>query len=70
MASRYDNIEISKNSSERDKKKMQKRGVRFVNQFRTPSISYPTEEEQSFLNTSPVMWRVGDRFYKLSLIHI
>jgi nucleoid-associated protein YgaU len=66
MASRYDNIEISRNSSERDKKKMKKRGIKFVNQFRTPNISYPTEEEQAFLDSRTVVWKVGDRFYKMA----
>jgi len=66
MASRYDNMKISRNNSERDKKLREKRGVRTMRQFGTPSISYPTEEEQAFLESTTVVWKVGDRLYKLA----
>jgi len=46
MASRYDNREAVINRSEMYKKQFDNRGVRFVRQYKTADISYPTLAEQ------------------------
>ena len=66
MASRYDNREAVINRSEMYKKQFDNRGVRFVRQYKTADISYPTLAEQSFLDSEIRVWKVGDRLYKLA----
>ena len=66
MASRYDNREAVINRSEMYKKQFDNRGVRFVRQYKTADISYPTLAEQSFLDSETRVWKVGDRLYKLA----
>ena len=66
MPSRYDNSKIALNNSELYKKQFDKRGVKFIRQLRTPTVSYPTAQERSFLSSEMRVWKVGDRFYKLA----
>jgi len=66
MTSRYDNRKTAINRSEMYKKQFDNRGVKFVRQYKTANISYPTPAEQSFLDSETRVWKVGDRFYKLA----
>jgi nucleoid-associated protein YgaU len=66
MASRYDNKEVALNNSEMYKKQFDNRGVKFIRQLKTPTMSYPSVEDQSFLDVDVYVWKMGDRFYKLS----
>lgn len=66
MTSRYDKRKSARNSSERYKGQFKRRGVKFINQFKTANVSYPTPEQIASLNAASEVWRVGSRFYKLS----
>jgi len=66
MASRYDNTKSALNDSEMYKKQFDNRGVKFIRQLRTSTLTYPTAKERSFLNSETRVWKVGDRFYKLA----
>ena len=66
MPSRYDNRKTAINNSEMYKKQFENRGVKFVRQYKTANISYPTLQERSFLDSPTRVWTVGDRFYKLA----
>ena len=66
MTSRYDNRGIARNNAPQYKKQLDRRGVKFIRQFRTANVSYPTAAERASLNSSSVVWKVGSRFYKLA----
>lgn len=66
MASRYDNRKVRKNSSERYKSQFKKRGVKFIRQYKTANVTYPTPAEQASLDSTRIIWGSGSRFYKLS----
>jgi len=65
-SSRYDRREIARNGTSTYKKLFQERGVRFIRQYRTPTMSYPTEKELGQLEEVDYLWRMSDRFYKLA----
>ena len=44
----------------------QNRGVSFIHQYTTPVIRYPTQDELIKFSIATHVWKVGDRFYKLS----
>jgi len=64
--SRYDKRAIAVNKADSYKELFQKRGIRFVRQYRTPSMIFPTDEEQEQIEAEDYIWRTSDRFYKLA----
>tara|TARA_R100001244_G_C5084048_1_gene114691 strand:+ start:139 stop:483 length:345 start_codon:yes stop_codon:yes gene_type:complete len=66
MASRYDNKVAALNDSEMYKKIFKRRGITFINQYRTPEIYFPTDEEYLQLENVDHVWKMGDRYYKLA----
>ena len=69
MASRYDNRIIAKNSDEAYKDLFDKRGVRFIRQYRTGVLRHPSGLDVMSLNMVGHTWTVGDRYYKLAQQH-
>jgi nucleoid-associated protein YgaU len=66
MTSRYDNKEAVKNQSELYKSFFKKRGIKFINQFRTGKLSFPSNKETSTIKQIDHIWRAGDKYYKLA----
>jgi len=67
MVSRYDNRPTAINRSTRDEKLFEKRGIKFINQFKTARLNYPSVQERAMLSNSPtVVWKMGNRFYKMA----
>ena len=42
------------------------RGVNFIEQYKTPTLNYPTADEISNLDLVDHLWTYGDRYYKLA----
>ena len=66
MATRYNNRAITKNDNELYKKHFEDRGVNFIRQFRTPTLSYPSAKQMRQVQRIGHIWTYGDRFYKLA----
>tara|TARA_R100001594_G_scaffold23528_1_gene46021 strand:+ start:12 stop:341 length:330 start_codon:yes stop_codon:yes gene_type:complete len=43
------------------------RDQKFIRQYSTPTIKYPTAEELEGITMQKHIWKQGDRFYKLAL---
>jgi len=69
MHSRYIFRSIGINSSPSFKEAFDSRGVKFIRQYKTPKLVYPTAEQISELTTIGHVWSLGDRFYKLAHEH-
>lgn len=50
-------------------KTFEKRQVEEIKQYRTPAISYPTEEQLKRIDYVVHVWHYGDRFFKLADQH-
>lgn len=69
MSTRYNNKTIFRNESETYENVREKRGVSYIRQYGTPQMVVPTVGQiMGFTNVNH-MWRVGDRFWKLSIQH-
>ena len=66
MATRYINRQISRNDNELYKKHFEERGVNFIRQFKSPTLSYPTVPQMRQLQRIGHVWTTGDRYYKLA----
>lgn len=66
MPSRYAGKNILINTEEQYKEYMRQRGVRYIRQFASPNIRFPTLEELEEIETIGHIWKLGDRFYKLA----
>ena len=66
MTSRYDNRMAAINNLEMYKSLFKKRGVKFIKQYKSPKMYYPTDREMSRLRDIDYTWKMGDRFYKLA----
>jgi hypothetical protein len=66
MASRYSNKTPVLNDSKVYKNLFDRRGVKYVKQYRTPRIYFPTDSEFLQLENLNHVWKMGDRFYKLA----
>lgn len=64
--SRYDKRPIAVNKADTYKELLLKRGIKFARQFRTPTMVFPTDEEQGEIEADDYIWKMGDRFYKLA----
>lgn len=66
MISRYDGRKIGKNDSKVYKKIFKNRDVRFINQYDTANLKYPSPSELAGVEIYDHVWSLGDRFYKLA----
>lgn len=64
--SRYQHRSIAVNNNELYKASFKKRGLKFIEQYRTARLSFPTEQQVATMNFEKHMWSMGDRFYKLA----
>jgi hypothetical protein len=66
MASRYDNREVFENSEEVYEELIESRGKKKIYHYSTATIKHPEAKDFKNLTTLRHIWKVGDRFYKLS----
>lgn len=62
--SRYETRIIRKNNNVLYKTHFDTRSVKFINQYATPNLKYPTLEQYSELTIQQHIWKLGDRYYK------
>lgn len=66
MSSRYGNRNIKLNNDEQYRNLFKNRGLKLINQYTTPKLKYPSEEELEQLELTAYTWSIGDRLYKLA----
>ena len=66
MTSRYDDRELFINTDDKYENTFEKRNTRSIEQFTTANFRHPTSDEIANLNTVNVVWKEGDRFWKLA----
>ena len=66
MTSRYDDRQLFINFDDTYDNVFEKRNTKSIQQFKTGNLKYPTAKEISNLNTVNVVWKEGDRFWKLA----
>tara|TARA_R100000808_G_scaffold13477_1_gene32641 strand:+ start:217 stop:555 length:339 start_codon:yes stop_codon:yes gene_type:complete len=66
---RYEDRDILLNNSKIYREHFKNRGVKFIEQYETPDLKYPSAEEIGNLVRIPHVWKLGDRFYKLAHEH-
>jgi len=64
--SRYDERSIKLNKSKLYSDHFTQRGVRSIRHYSTPKMSFPDATELSELESESVLWKRGDRFWKLA----
>tara|TARA_R100000008_G_C3518247_1_gene132555 strand:+ start:160 stop:495 length:336 start_codon:yes stop_codon:yes gene_type:complete len=69
MSSRYKYRSSFINNHDIYDEHFKKRDVRFVDQYTTSNISYPSVEIIKDLSHHKHVWKVGDRYYKLAHEH-
>lgn len=69
MASRYYGRIIGRNSSPMYRKVFEARDKKFIDQYATPSYTFPTINEIANMTRLAHIWTFGDRFYKLAHQH-
>tara|TARA_Y100000034_G_C6624045_1_gene272142 strand:- start:222 stop:554 length:333 start_codon:yes stop_codon:yes gene_type:complete len=63
---RYSNRVPKINSSPIYREQFINRGVRFIEQYRTAELAYPSPEQQALIATRVHTWKMGDSFQKLA----
>ena len=66
MTSRYSNRKVVRNQSEMYKPLFKKRGIKYINQYKTAKLSYPTKQEMATLDDFLYTWKAGDKYFKLA----
>jgi len=66
--SRYNSRRKAINKSEMWKKTLEDRGVMEVEQYVTPRLKNPTEEELNRIQTKDYVWKSGDKLWRLASI--
>ena len=66
MANRYDGVEEAINKEELYQEHLEKRGVKFITQYKTFHMRHPTASQVGKLNMIGHTWSLGDRYYKLA----
>lgn len=65
--SRYKDAVEFINATEGYKKTFKKRyGEKGIRQYSYGTLTYPTQEDYNNIEAASVVWKVGDRFYKLA----
>lgn len=67
MGSRYTRRIIIENDEEIYKSLREARGRKLIDQYSTPIIYHPRDEDMEDIETHRHIWKVGDRLYKLSV---
>ena len=64
---RYKNQRVFVNDTEPYKKYLKTRGLKWIKQFNTPKMSYPTDQQaRENFTTIKHIWATGDRYFKLA----
>lgn len=66
--SRYNSRRKAVNKNEMWKKTLEDRGLTEVEQYVTPRLKNPTEEELKRIQTKDYVWKSGDRLWRLASI--
>lgn len=66
MPTRYEDSELAVNTNEIYQKALQERNVKKINQYRTQTLKYPSEEERAELVIGRHVWSATDKFWRLS----
>ncbi len=66
MSSRYKNRSVVKNRNELYETFLEDRGVNMVRHYRTANIKHLTSAERRQIRNVKVLWKQGDRFWKLA----
>ena len=66
MTSRYDNRTPAINNAEQYRRMFKERGIRFLKQYPTAKLHFPTDGESETIEEVDHIWKSGDRFYKLA----
>ena len=66
MPSRYDNRYAGMNNLKMYKPLFEKRGIRFLKQYKSPNMHAPTDRELGTLTVQSHIWKMGDRYWKLA----
>lgn len=66
MTSRYDGRDIRVNGSSEYRQIFKNRNVKFITQYMTGELKYPSTSEINQLTNFSHIWSLGDRFYKLA----
>lgn len=66
MTSRYDGRKIRTNTSGEYKEIFKERNVKYIMQYLTANMTYPSTEQIMQLSNYSHVWKLGDRFYKLA----
>jgi len=66
MISRYDARVVFLNTEDEYERKFKERNTKFISQFKTSNLMYPTVQEISGLNIVKHLWKEGDRFWKIA----
>lgn len=67
--SRYDGRITLVNQNDKYRTVLKNRGKKFINQYSTPELRYPTMDEINKLTALPEVWRIGTRYWKLADKH-
>ncbi len=63
---RYSYRQVIKNRLTKYLQQFRSRGVRGINHYNTPTLSYPNSEQLKNITTIQHVWSQGDRYYKLA----
>jgi len=63
---RYNNQQVFINENRAYQRYLKKRGMKFISQYNTPKFKHPTSDDVANFKTLTHIWKVGDKFYKLS----
>jgi len=66
MPTRYKNRQVVRNTNELYESFIEERDLKVIRHYRTPIISNPTTKQRRQLRNTRVVWKQGDRFWKLS----
>lgn len=66
MTSRYDGRRIGINDLEQYENVFKKKNVKFIRQYFSPNLRFPSSEEMGELDLISHIWSIGDRYYKLA----
>ena len=66
MTSRYINKFAALNGLDKYRHLFRERGVKYINQFRTSEMTFPTSEQMASLREVDYTWGTGDRYFKLA----
>lgn len=67
--SRNDRRQIANNSHYHYSKILEKRNKKFIKQYLTKQLKYPTTEQIQQLFLKKHFWKMGDRYWKLASTH-